>query len=88
MFRIRINPEESIYAEVDDERNLMMIRSTELCVNDYFRNRGYMYMSTIYELLGAKWNPEWENLCRIYKEGDSIKFKVHKGSKGHEVYID
>ncbi len=88
MFKVSINPEESIYAEKDDERNLMMIRYTELNVNDYFKKRGYMYISTIYELLGVRWNPEWENLCRIYKDGDRINFKVHKGKNGYEVYID
>ena len=34
---------------------------------DYFKElllaRGYLYINTIYETLGAEWNPDNENIC-------------------------
>ena len=26
-------------------------------------SRGYVYLNQVYECLGAKWDPTWENLC-------------------------
>lgn len=30
----------------------------ELC-----KYRGYLYLNYIYETLGAKWDPDWKNVC-------------------------
>lgn len=40
---------------------------------DYLNNlliaRGYLYLNEIYEALGAKWNPDDENVCYRSDEG-------------------
>lgn len=38
-------------------------------IYEKLHRRGYMYLNDIYEGLGAKWNPEEENICYLAKHG-------------------
>ena len=45
----------------------------ELC-----KYRGYLYLNYIYETLGAKWNPDWENVCYGIENGP-LRMKIEEG---------
>ena len=45
----------------------------ELC-----KYRGYLYLNYIYETLGAKWNPDWENVCYRIENGP-LRMKIEEG---------
>jgi hypothetical protein len=38
-------------------------------IYEKLQRRGYMYLNDIYEGLGAKWDPEEENICYRAKHG-------------------
>ena len=40
--------------------------------------RGYLYLNYIYETLGAKWNPDWENTCYRIENGP-LRMKIYDG---------
>lgn len=40
--------------------------------------RGYLYLNYIYEALGAKWNPDWENVCYRIENGP-LRMKIKEG---------
>lgn len=88
MLTIAFNQQTSVYAEQSNEVNLMIIRHNELYINDLLRFQGYVYLNQIYELLGVKWNPEWDNLCRTYDGHNHFKFLVHSVDDGLEITID
>ena len=64
------NQDTSVYAEPDEVFNLHFVRSNQVYLNELLRARGYVYMNQIYEILGFGWDPERENRCYIYKQGD------------------
>ena len=35
--------------------------------------RGYIYLNQVYEHIGMKWNPDYENIC-FRKENGPVKF--------------
>lgn len=88
MFTITFNQKTSAYASRNLNDNLTFLRIIETTTNDLFRIRGYSYINDIYEALGVKWNPEWDNLCRIYEEGSEIKFKIARQDESGEIVID
>ena len=45
---------------------------------DIFINRGYLYLNYIYERLGAKWNPDWENMCYRIENGP-LHMEIEEG---------
>ena len=45
---------------------------------ELFMNRGYLYLNYIYESLGVKWNPDWENTCYRIENGP-LRMKVEEG---------
>lgn len=89
MYKIIFNRNTNAYADKDDEVNLMFIKLNESYVNDLFKIRGYMYIQEIYTYLGAKWNPDWANVCFIYNESDfnRIVFNICSVDDGFEITI-
>lgn len=65
--------EESIFYDEDAEYNKMFLRSTENHLNSLLKIRGYLYKNQIYEFLGIRWNPSWENT--LYLPSDEIEVK-------------
>jgi hypothetical protein len=74
--KITFNSKTSPYATTDKECNLLFIRCYETYCNDILKARGYIYLNTIYELFGVKWNPEWENLCMLYKPDVTLRVAI------------
>ncbi len=61
--------EDSIYYESDPEYNKMYLKSSERYLNDLLNTKGYLYKNQIYESLGIKWNPLWENTLYVPSDG-------------------
>lgn len=76
MYTITFNSKTSPYATKDVKYNQMFILQQERFINDMLKVRGYIYLNTIYELLGIKWNIEWENFCLQYVPGAYIRFGI------------
>lgn len=74
--RITVNSKTSPYAFTDVDSNRMWIAHEELYLNDLLKARGYLYLSTIYEGLGIKWDPEWENYCLLYAPGTRVTLAI------------
>lgn len=71
------NSKTSPYATTDVEFNQMFIRRQENFFNDVLKVRGYIYLNTIYEMLGIKWDPDWNNLCLRYEPYEAkLRFAV------------
>lgn len=53
----------SIYWNNDNKINEYFLNSQTDYIRDLIKNRGYMYLNQIYEILGIKWEPKYENRC-------------------------
>lgn len=73
MYTITFNSKTSPYATKDAKYNRMFVRQQEQFINDMLKVRGYIYLNTIYELLGIKWDIEWENIYLQYEPGAYIR---------------
>ena len=86
--KILFNKENSAFAYGDHEWDSIFIRQNEVHMNDLLMTRGYVYMNSIYEALGFKWDPKWENPCCIFYQGVRIHLRRHYTDKGFEVTIE
>ena len=48
------------------------LRAQENYIKDILKERGYIYLNQIYELLDVRWNPDDDNLCFKY-DGVNLK---------------
>ena len=87
MFTITFNSKTSPYATTDVKVNRMFILQHELHFNTMLKVRGYIYLNTIYEMFGIKWNPEWENLCLRYEPNMKLRLAI-RGSNEDGFDID
>jgi len=75
----------------NEDYNLQFIHHTEMYLNDLIEARGYLYANEVYESLGLKWNPEWENELYLYNEKYRpyvIQFEVFpKGDDGYLIQL-
>lgn len=85
--KITFNSKASPYAMTDSEYNQMFIRQQENYFNDVLKVRGYIYLNTIYEMLGLKWNPDWNNPCLHYNPIAKLKLVI-RGSNEDGFDID
>lgn len=53
----------------DEAYNRLYLNARCLYLQGLFMSRGYLYLNYIYESLGAKWNPDWENRCYRIENG-------------------
>lgn len=59
----------SFYESDDPAFNRMYLKLTERYLNDLLNTRGYLYKNQIYESLGIKWDPLWENTLYVLSDG-------------------
>ena len=74
--KITFNSKTIPYAMTDSQYNQVFIRQQENYFNDVLKIRGYIYPNTIYERLGIKWNPEWNNPCLRYNPCMKLKLAI------------
>lgn len=67
------------------EVNSYYLMAQDTYLTDLFKNRGYIYLNEVYEILGVVWNPRKNNVCWIrgadefiftYKQGESDNWVV------------
>lgn len=58
------------------EWNKLFVRSQQLYLMDCYKYRGYLYLNTIYEGFGIKWNPYEKNLCWIYERDGELDISL------------
>ena len=54
-------------------------------INEILEARRYLYLSSIYEQLGAEWNPEWKNICYLAEFG-KLYYEIEY-DKTNESYL-
>ena len=89
MYTLTFNSKTSAYASTKSEENLLFIRCQENYFNSVLRVRGYLYMNTIYEMLGVEWNTDFENFCIMYKPNNtSLKLAIRcVNEDGYDIDI-
>ena len=51
------------YWSNDNKMNELFLNCQTDYIRDLVKHRGYIYLNQIYEILGAKWEPRYENHC-------------------------
>ena len=46
----------------------------------------YSYLSSIYKLLGMKWNPDWKNICYLAEFGE-LYYEIERNEEMDEYFI-
>lgn len=64
------------------EANRTYLDMQILCLKEILKTRGYIYLNQVYEALGARWNPDDDNVC--YQKGEG--FNIDAQPLGNEVY--
>ena len=54
--------------------------------NELLEVRRYLYLSSIYEQLGAKWNPEWKNNCYLAEFG-KLYYEIERDEENESYLI-
>lgn len=52
-----------VYWNIDNRLNEQFINHQMDYIRDLVKYRGYIYLNQIYEILGVKWEPRYENHC-------------------------
>lgn len=75
------------WTKKNEVNKLFLIRQRDY-FNELLKARGYVYLNTIYEALGALWNPDGRNICYRAENGLlDIRFKPVEGEEAFLVYI-
>jgi hypothetical protein len=54
--------------------------------NTLLEARSYLYLSSIYEILGVKWNPDWKNICFLAEFGE-LYYEIERNEENEEYLI-
>lgn len=55
-------------------------------INELLEVRRYLYISSIYEQLGAAWNPEWMNICYLAEFG-KLCYEIERDEESKSYLI-
>ena len=67
--------------------NRAFIESNTNWLYDIFNYKGYIYLDRIYEVFGAKWNPDEPNDCIRYGVNQFMLSWIHLGHNKFEINI-
>lgn len=79
------NPKTSNLAEGDVVTDKLIVCMAENYLNDRLKYNGYLYLNQIYEQLRLRWDPERDNRCYIYENGDRIDLGFIETEDGIEL---
>ena len=63
-----------------DNRNRRFLECQFSYLKELLALRGYLYLSQVYETLGAAWNPDDENVC--YRKDDRFNVEILPAENG------
>lgn len=55
-------------------------------INELLEVRRYLYLSSIYEQIGAAWNPEWKNICYLAEFG-KLYYEIERDEENESYLI-
>ena len=66
--------------------NFEFLRSVEFVLRNQLHKNGYLYLNQVYEMLGAKWDPENTNYC-FKSDSNDICFEIFENDGVYTIYI-
>ena len=79
----------SVYWEKEYEFNKLFVRSQQMYIQDLDKMKGYIYLSTIYDMFGLMWDPYKENICWILERDGELELSILLlDSSCNEIDID
>ena len=66
------------FVAIETDDNSLYLKAQCQYFQELFMSRGYLYLNYIYESLGVKWNPDWENRCYRIENGP-LRTKIYDG---------
>lgn len=66
--------------------NFRFLRSIEFALQIQLYKNGYLYLNQVYEMLGAKWDPENTNYC-FKSDSNNIRFETFENDGVYTIYI-
>lgn len=62
--------------ERDYELNKLFVSTQLMFIRDLYEAKGYIYLDTIYDLFGLKWNPYEENICWVLERDGKLELSI------------
>lgn len=70
-----------------NEENARFFLDVEIkYLKEVLMTNGYLYLNTIYEGFGVRWNPDWDNIC--YRAADGELCMEIKQGLGDVYFIE
>lgn len=75
--------------EKEFEFNKLFAKTQLMYLTELYRVKGYLYLNTIYEIFGLRWNPYDKNSCWIYeRDGEFEPSIIYNDASGDKITID
>lgn len=75
---IRFDKDSSKWVDKNFEFNRLFVKTQHEYIKDLSKHQGYIYLNTIYELLGLRWDPYDEIYAGYLSEMVNLKFLLHR----------
>lgn len=85
---IRFDKNSSKWLDENFEFNKLFAKTQHEYIKALCKYQGYIYLNTIYELLGLKWNPYDKNICWIFERDGELKISVTPHDSCRKIRID
>lgn len=70
--------------EKDFEFNKLFAKTQLIYIMERYRANGYIYLNTIYEIFGLKWNPYNENTCWVRERDKKLELSIIYDDKNQD----
>ena len=85
---IRFDKNSSKWVDENFEFYRLLVNTQHEYIKKLYKHQGYIYLNTIYELLGLRWNPYKENVCWIFERDGEPKISVVPCDSCGKIRID
>ncbi len=85
---IRFDKDSSKWVDKNFEFNRLFVKTQHEYIKDLSKHQGYIYLNTIYELLGLRWDPYDENICWIFERDGEPKISITPCDSCRKIRID